>query len=312
MATRLRIEDTHYFIDATIRRSVLCQREGAAETEVFYESKEGAINELFYERDALVLVTDDGGILVSPDFTTNLKAGVAIQFLHCYDWFQEQSWCRKRYNRHFINSLLEVKIAALKEEDFTITERLNCQKYSCFELFRMKDAASLDVFFEEILRQKVSTEQGRAIYCHKSKKAMAQSIYWQYKVGSEKFVKKRLLQNLHDPVFLVFIHQIADVLVFLYNCFRQKVMHDIKMIVIPDLSIFFNENTTEEEANQTLRFLCEIPNYLGVKLIAGYCDETTKNEFILAALNSFNHNDLDRFVQLEEVKKLVFSEGENN
>jgi hypothetical protein len=70
MATRLKIEDTHYFIDATIRRSVLFQREGTAETEVFYKSKEGEINELFYEQDALVLVTD-GGILVSPDFTTH-------------------------------------------------------------------------------------------------------------------------------------------------------------------------------------------------------------------------------------------------
>lgn len=79
------------------------------------------------------------------------------------------------------------------------------------------------------------------------------------------------------------------------------------MIVIPDLVLFFNENTTEEEIKNTLHFLCEIPNCFGVKLIAGYCDETTKNESILATLNSFYHNDLDRFKQLEEREGLVFS-----
>lgn len=220
MATRLKIEDTHYFIDSTTRRSVLCQREEGAEIVVFYKSKEGLINELFFERDAFVLFTD-GGILVSPDFTTNLKAGIAIEFLLCYDWFQSEIWQSKLYKNHFIHSLLRDKLAVLKEKDFTITERLNCHKHTCFDLFRMKDSASLDVFFEEILRQKVSTGQERAIYCHKSKKAIASAICWKHRVDPEKLVKKSLLRNLYDPVYLFFIYQIADVLVFLYNCYRQ-------------------------------------------------------------------------------------------
>ena len=306
METLLNIGEYTYFIGGTSRNLIKRQHIEATCPETFYKHESGRILELFYLEKALFFISKNG-FFVCPDILNKLAEGEEITFISDYNWFHEDEWRKKEYERHFISSLLSKDIEQMKKEVFTISERINDQEHKTFELFHMKCDKDLGQFFQEILEKKAYDSQSRAIFCHKSKLETAKSIYRNQRIGKEKFVKKRMKKSLYDPIYLQFIKRVKDILVFLYNCERQKQVFDIKMVVIPDLALFFTSDTTEEEAKIILTFLAHIPSYLQIKIIAGYSESGDYSPSVLNQLKRFDHEDIDRFTRVEG-DGLVFRE----
>ncbi len=306
MERLLNIGKYTYFIDGISRNLIKRQHIEATCPETFYKHENDRILKLIYQEKALFFISENG-FFVCPDILNKLAKEEEITFIPDYDWFHEDKWRKKQYERHFISSLLSKDIEQMKKEVFSISESINDQEHKTFELFHMKCDKDLGQFFQEILENKADDNQSRAIYCHKSKLETAKLIYRNQWIGKEKFVKKRLIKNLYSPVYLQFIKRVNNILVFLYNCEKQKQMFDIKMVVIPDLALFFTADTTEEEAKIILTFLAHIPTYLQIKIIAGYSESGVYSPTVLNQLKRFNHDDMDRFTRVEG-DGLVFRE----
>lgn len=306
METLVNIGKYTYFIDGIYRELIKRQHIEATYPETFYKHQNGRIIKLIYQQKALFFISENG-FFVCPDILNKLAKGEEITFIPDYDWFRENEWRKKEYERHFISSLLSKDMEQIKKEVFTITERMNDQEHQTFELFHMKSEKDLSLFCQEILKNKADDSQSRAIYFHKSKLETVKTIYRNQRMGKGKCLKKRMISSLYDPVYLLFIKRVKKIAVFQYNCARQKQLFDIKMVVIPDLALFFTSETTEEEAKLILTFLAHMPSYLQIKIIAGYSESGAYSPAVLNQLKRFSHNDLDHFTRVDG-DGLVFRE----
>lgn len=273
-----------------------------------YESKIGNFKDLLYRKEVLTARTSEGWFFSKDQGKTWLTANEA----------ERDSKIKLDQRKVYVDlavNYLSTAIQNYSESNgsitFTTEERIKSNNSKCAELISFDDYRGLNQFFEETLRLNLPKSMGVVLIFPKTKKGIVENSLLDNKSNGKKFVKKRVLKSLNSNFYFVPDFGIENLYLLNYNLIRYKRSFDIKTIVIYDLKQFFTSDQKVDFISSTLNLLCEIADELDIRFIIAYSKRSSFNEKAMNFIANFDHDLLDRFVQLKDKDELTFREAKS-
>jgi hypothetical protein len=205
------------------------------------------------------------------------------------------------YMSQLVKDLIIKKPDLVSHKDPTLHDWLSEWTYGQFEILEVAHQQEMDLFHSEFLSLMVDEKFEKLLYLFPEygQENLSKEIYDLQSKG-KLLRKSNLIKNIINESIFMSDFGISN----LYHFFRVikilKIQHDIKIVLISDLFMFFKSDHSVEFVESTLHLMCEICDQMNIRIIAvmnlTLMDKTRDFNYI----RSFRHPFCERFTVVYE------------